>query len=138
MGVFSNTKNCDDRNEKKVIQECRVPVEQMVNNGVSTYILKVLQSIGKKIQGNGGGVFKERRFFVESRGFLRIYGGKERWGVKKVGFYRKMGFSWVFGQEFGEKQGRAGNLIISGKSGKLGKSKESKRPVLNVDKILDF
>ena len=28
--------------------------------------------------------------------------------------------------------------MISGKSGKIGKSKESKRPVLNVDKILNF
>ena len=28
--------------------------------------------------------------------------------------------------------------MISGKSRKIGKSKESKRPVLNVDKILNF
>ena len=28
--------------------------------------------------------------------------------------------------------------MISGKSGKIGKSKESKRPALNVDKILNF
>ena len=28
--------------------------------------------------------------------------------------------------------------MISGKSGKIGKSKELKRPVLNVDKILNF
>ena len=28
--------------------------------------------------------------------------------------------------------------MISGKSGKLGKSKELKRPALNVDKILNF
>ena len=28
--------------------------------------------------------------------------------------------------------------MISGKSGKIGKSKESKRPVLNIDKILNF
>ena len=49
-----------------------------------------------------------------------------------------MRFSWVFGQEFRENKERAGNLMISGKSGKLGKSKESKRPVLNVDKILNF
>ena len=27
-----------------------------------------------------------------------------------------MGFSWVFGQEIGEKWERAGNLMISGKS----------------------
>ena len=64
---------------------------------------------------------------VENRGF----GGK--WG-----FFRKMGFSWVFGQEIGKKQERAGNLMISGKSGKIGKSKELKRPALNVDKILNF
>ena len=49
-----------------------------------------------------------------------------------------MGFSWVFGQEIGENKERAGNLMISGKSGKIGKSKESKRPALNVDKILNF
>ena len=49
-----------------------------------------------------------------------------------------MGFLWVFGQEFRENKGRAGNLMISGKSGKIGKSKESKRPVLNVDKISNF
>ena len=49
-----------------------------------------------------------------------------------------MGFPWVFGQEIGENKERAGNLMISGKSGKLGKSKESKRPALNVDKILNF
>ena len=49
-----------------------------------------------------------------------------------------MGFSWVFGQEIGKNQGRAGNLMISGKSGKIGKSKELKRPVLNVDKIRNF
>ena len=28
--------------------------------------------------------------------------------------------------------------MISGKSGKIGKSKESKRPALNIDKILNF
>ena len=49
-----------------------------------------------------------------------------------------MGFSWVFGQEIGENKGRAGNLMISGKSGKIGKSKGLKRPALNVDKILNF
>ena len=49
-----------------------------------------------------------------------------------------MGFSWVFGQEFRENKESAGNLMISGKSEKIGKSKESKRPALNVDKILDF
>ena len=32
----------------------------------------------------------------------------------------------------------AGNLMISGKSGEIGKSKELKRLVLNVDKILNF
>ena len=64
---------------------------------------------------------------VENSGF-----GEKWW------FFRKMGFSWVFGQEFGENKERAGNLIISGKSGKLGKSKESKRPASNVDKILNF
>ena len=51
----------------------------------------------------GGGVFNERGVFVESRGFLRVYGGKERWRVEKVGFYRKMGFSWDFGHEMGKK-----------------------------------
>ena len=66
-------------------------------------------------------------FTYENRGF------SEKWG-----FFRKMGFSWVFGQEIGENKGRAGNLMISGKSGKIGKSKESKRPALNVDKILNF
>ena len=49
-----------------------------------------------------------------------------------------MGFSWVFGQECRENKERAGNLMISGKSGKIGKSKELKRPVLNLDKILNF
>ena len=49
-----------------------------------------------------------------------------------------MGFSWDFGHEIGKKQERAGNLRISGKSGKIGKSKESKRPALNVEKILNF
>ena len=58
--------------------------------------------------------------------------------MEKSRFFRKMGFSWVFGQEIGKNKGRAGNLMISGKSGKIGKSKESKRPALNVDKILNF
>ena len=64
----------------------------------------------------------------------------QKWGFirENGGFGGKMGFSWVFGQEIGKKQGRAGNLMISGKSGKIGKSKKSKRPALNVDKILDF
>ena len=64
---------------------------------------------------------------VENRGFSE----------KIVGF-RKMGFSWVFGQQIGENKERAGTLMIFGKSRKLGKSKESKRPALNVDKILNF
>ena len=50
---------------------------------------------------------------MENRGFCGKTGG----------FYRKMGFSWVFGQEFRENKERAGNLMISGKSGKIGKSK---------------
>ena len=58
-------------------------------------------------------------------GFFGVFGGK-------------IGFWWDFGQEIGENEGRAGNLMISGKSGKIGKSKESKRPVLNVDKISNF
>ena len=58
--------------------------------------------------------------------------------MENVGFFRKMGFSWVFGQEFGENKERAGNLMISGKSEKIGKSKESKQPALNVEKILNF
>ena len=33
--------------------------------------------------------------------------------VENRGFYGKMGFSWDFGQEIGENQGRAGNLRIS-------------------------
>ena len=57
----------------------------------------------------------------------------------KMGVFRwKIGVSWVFGQEIGKNKGRAGNLMISGKSEKIGKSKESKRPALNVDKISDF
>ena len=31
----------------------------------------------------------------------------------KIGVLLKMRFSWVFGQEFGENKGRAGNLMIS-------------------------
>ena len=62
-----------------------------------------------------------------------------KWGFgRKIGVLRKMEFSWDFGQEFEENKERAGNLMISGKSGKIGKSKESKRPALNTDKILNF
>ena len=31
----------------------------------------------------------------------------------KMVVFRKMGFSWVFGQEIGENKERAGNLMIS-------------------------
>ena len=41
-------------------------------------------------------------FMVENRGF------SGKWW-----FFWKMGFSWVFGQEFGENKERAGNLMIS-------------------------
>ena len=58
--------------------------------------------------------------------------------MKNGGFFGKMGFSWVFGQEIGENKKRAWNLMISGKSGKMGKNKESKRRVLNVCKIPNF
>ena len=49
----------------------------------------------KKIGGLGG-------LWLKIGGF-----SGERW------FFWKMGFSWVFGQEFGENKERAGNLMIS-------------------------
>ena len=42
------------------------------------------------------------------------------------------------GKKFGKIGGRARNLMISGKSGKIGESKELKRWGLNVSKIRNF
>ena len=78
---------------------------------------------------------------MRNTGAVGVYGGfmvKIRVSVEKSRFFWKIGFSWDFGQEFEENKERAGDLMIYGKSEKIGKSKELKRPALNVDKILNF
>ena len=42
-----------------------------------------------------------------------VFSGKIGGLVEKSGVFWKMGFSWDFGQEFGENKERAGNLMIS-------------------------